>query len=94
MIHIHLSEEERETLQARARLETGRVSQRIHFVLLSDQGKSPPEIASISGYSTATVRQWLKRYRSKGIEGLYDQPRSGRPRKANKPIQSQDDPGD
>lgn len=86
MIRIHLNEEERATLRARARQEVGRVAERIHFVLLSDQGKSPPEIAAIFGYSTATVRLWLKRYRDKGPDGLYDGPRSGRPPKANESV--------
>lgn len=86
MIRIQLNEEERTTLRARARQEVGRLSERIHFVLLSDQGKSPPEIAAIFGHSTATVRQWLKRYRDKGLDGLYDEPRSGRPPKVNRSI--------
>ncbi|MCX7683356.1 MAG: helix-turn-helix domain-containing protein [Anaerolineae bacterium] len=84
MIRIRLSEEERAALRARAQQEVGRVARRIHFVLLSDEGKSPPEIAALFTCSAATVRQWLKRYRCKGLEGLYDEPRSGRPPTANK----------
>lgn len=86
MIRIHLNEEERATLRARARQEVGRVAEHIHFVLLSDQGKSPPEIIAIFGYSMATVRQWLKRYRDKGLDRLYDEPRGGRPPKANESL--------
>jgi len=88
MLRVQLNEEQRRELQARARQEVGRVSERIHFVLLSDQGKSPPEIAALLGYSVATVRQWLTRYQDKGLAGLYDKPRSGRPRKANEALQS------
>ena len=88
MIRVRLNEEQRRDLRARARREIGRVSERIHFVLLSDQGKSPPEIAALFGYSVATVRQWLTRYQAKGLEGLYDEPRSGRPRKANEALQT------
>lgn len=83
MIRVHLTEEQRQELRARARQEVGRVSERIHFVLLSGRGKSPPEIADLFGYSTATVREWLERYQAEGLEGLYDEPRSGRPAKAN-----------
>jgi len=83
MIRVCLSKAQRQDLRARARQEIGRVSERIHFVLLSDQGKSPSEIASLFGYSVATVREWLKRYQAEGIEGLYDRPRSGRPPKVN-----------
>ena len=83
MIRVRLTEEQRQELRTRARQEVGRVSERIHFVLLSDRGKSPPEIADLFGYSAATVREWLERYQAEGLEGLYDEPRSGRPAKVN-----------
>jgi len=79
MIRVHLTAEERQDLRLRARREVGRVSERIHFVLLSDRGYSPPQIADLFGYCAAMVRGWLKRYLAKGVEGLYDKPRSGRP---------------
>ncbi|GAB4546587.1 MAG: IS630-like element ISEc33 family transposase [Anaerolineae bacterium] len=64
-----------------ARQAVGRVSERAHFVLLSDQGHSPPEIAQLMGYNTATVRTWLQAYAQRGIAGLKDAPRNGRPPK-------------
>ena len=79
MIRVHLSAEQRQELRLRARCEVGRVSERIHFVLLSDRGHNPPQIADLFGYCEATVRDWLKRYLAEGVEGLYDEPRSGRP---------------
>ena len=79
MIRVHLTDEERQDLRLRARREVGRVSERIHFVLLSDRGYSPRQIAGLFGYCAAMVRGWLKRYLAKGVEGLYDKPRSGRP---------------
>jgi len=78
MIRIHLAGEERQELRREARRAVGRVSERIHFVLLSDQGYSPPKIGAIFGYCGATVRMWLKRYQEKGLAGLQDDPRSGR----------------
>jgi len=81
MIRVHLTDEQKRELHLLAQSEVGRVSYRAHFVLLSDQGKSPPEIAGLFGHSAASVRGWLKRYRAEGIAGLYDRPRSGRPRK-------------
>ena len=57
----------------------GRVSERAHFVLLSMQGYSPPKIGELMGCDTATVRYWLRAYRDRGLAGLYDAPRSGRP---------------
>jgi hypothetical protein len=58
--------EQRQELRLFACREVGRVSERAHFVLLSDQGKSPPEIAGLFGYSTASICEWLKRYQAEG----------------------------
>lgn len=79
-IFIQLTETQRAELRRLARQALGRVSERVHFVLLSDQGKSVPEIASLFGYSAETVYSWLERYQQAGAEGLVDQPRSGRPK--------------
>jgi putative transposase len=79
-IFIELTETQRTELRRLARQAIGRVSERVHFVLLSDQGKSVPEIASLFGYSAETVYTWLERYQQAGAEGLVDQPRSGRPK--------------
>ena len=89
MIRVQLTDEQRQELRLFARREVGRVSERAHFVLLSDQGKSPPEIAELFGYSAASVREWLKRYQDEGIAGLYDRPRSGRPRKVDRQVEEQ-----
>lgn len=78
MIRIHLTDKERQELRREARRSVGRVSERIHFVLLSDQGYSPPQIGAIFDYCAATVRMWLKRYQQQGLAGLQDDPRSGR----------------
>jgi transposase len=79
MIRVNLTETQRQDLGRRARREMGRISERHHFVLLADQGRSPPEIARLYGYNTTTVRYWLGRYLSRGASGLHDEPRSGRP---------------
>jgi transposase len=78
-IQITLSGEQRQELRRLAREAVGRVSERAHFVLLSDQGKSVPEIGALMGYSAQAVYPWLERYQQQGIAGLYDEPRSGRP---------------
>lgn len=67
MIRVHLTGEQRQDLRLRARHEVGRVSERIHFVLLSDRGYSPPKIADLLfGYCETIVQEWLKRYLAKG----------------------------
>jgi putative transposase len=78
-IRIELNDEQRQELHRLAREAIGRVSERAHFVLLSDQGKSVPEIGALMGYSAQAVYPWIERYRQRGVAGLYDEPRSGRP---------------
>jgi transposase len=39
------------------------------------------EIADIVRHEVQAVRRWLKRYMAEGINGLYDAPRSGTPKK-------------
>ena len=77
-----LSEQERIDLKRGARREVGRVSERMHAVLLSARGYDIAQIASILEYDEATVRRWIERYEAEGLEGLQDRPRSGRPRSA------------
>ena len=81
------SEEEQEELQRMRRQAVGRVSQRAHMVLLSIQGQSVPAIALLFQTSLVTVRFWIKRYNAQGPDGLYDEPRSGRPHKVNASVQ-------
>jgi transposase len=52
---------------------------RAQMVLLSHQGYSPQQIASITGQSDETARRWLHRFRSSGCPGLREAPRPGRP---------------
>jgi len=79
MLRITLNDTQRTELRQLARQAVGRVSERAHFVLLSAQGYSPPEIGQWMGYDAVTVRTWLNVYRDRGVAGLDDAPRSGRP---------------
>ena len=69
-IRIELSDEQRQELRRLAREAIGRISERAHFVLLSDQGKSVPEIGALLGYSGQAVYPWLERYLKHGVAGL------------------------
>ena len=60
----------RSSLQARRAV--GRVSERIHFVLLSAQRHSPPEIGALMGYHAASVRTWLLAYREAEVQSFAD----------------------
>ena len=69
-----LGETERRELKLRARREVGRVSERLHMVLLADRGFSLAQIATIYECGEATVRQWLGRFEAGGVEALRDLP--------------------
>jgi len=68
-------------LKRMTRQEIGRVSQRAQMVLLSAQQRRVAEIARIFSVSKATVRFWMHAFDAEGPVGLYDDLRSGRPRK-------------
>jgi transposase len=57
-----------------------RVGCRLVMILLSQQGCSVAQIASLLGCDPSTVRRWIHRYHQHGVGGLCDRPRAGRPR--------------
>lgn len=81
MLRITLNDTQQAELQQVARQAVGRISERAHFVLMAATGASPAEIGQRMGYRAATVRAWLKAFQQKGLAGLPDRDRSGRPRK-------------
>jgi transposase len=54
--------------------------QRARIILSSAAGENNSRIAARLGVSIPLVGHWRKRYRDHGLTGLYDAPRSGRPR--------------
>jgi transposase len=75
------SEEEREALGQMARSRTlgaGRV-RRARIVLHALEGLKAPDIGARMGLCGATVRHWLKRFNARGLPGLEEDVRSGRP---------------
>ncbi len=57
------------------------LAQRARIVLLAAEGLSNTAIAEMVGMSRPTVIGWRERYQARGIAGLDDQQRPGRPRK-------------
>jgi len=53
---------------------------RAQIVLLAAEGKQNKEIAKATGMTRQTAAKWRGRFVSRGLEGLYDEYRSGRPR--------------
>jgi transposase len=56
------------------------------MALLSYDGKSVPEIALMLKRNQHTIRDWLKRYRARGINGLSRNFSPGRPNTMRKKI--------
>jgi putative transposase len=65
---------------ARSRALPHALVMRAEIVLLAAEGKRNTEIAEASRVSRQTVAKWRERFVSGGLEGLYDEYRSGRPR--------------
>lgn len=87
MIYVRTpTDEELQELKRMTYQEVGRVAQRAQMVLLSAQSRPVPEIARIFAVEYRTVRKWMRRFNTAGPGGLYDEPRSGRPRKLTESV--------
>lgn len=82
---LALREGDREELGRLVRSSTVRagLAQRARIVLLAADGEPNVVIAEKVGVSRPTVLEWRSRYGAKGIAGLEDDPRSGRPRQVD-----------
>ena len=65
------------------RSEESRYDHRLHGVLLVAQGMSCPEVSHLLGDSPRTVEYWVRRFEDRGLAGLVEGERSGRPRRLN-----------
>lgn len=76
-----LSVEEREAVErvARSRTAQARQVERARVVLAAVEGEGVGAIAARFHLSPATVYLWLHRFEARGVAGLEDQPRGGRP---------------
>lgn len=79
--HLTLTRENREQLKALVSKgeQSVRVVKRALGLLALDRGATLEEVAVQQGVTNDTVRAWRKRYEEKGLAGLVDAPRSGRP---------------
>ena len=77
-----LSDEERAYLEQQVRRHrTARsLSDRCRVILLCSEGLSNKSVADELGFHEHTVGKWRRRFLSERLDGLSDEPRSGRPR--------------
>lgn len=67
---------------------SGRYFKRIQSIKLNAQGYSLPTISQLLEVHYNSVYHWILRYEHHGIEGLLDQPKSGRPHRLNETDQA------
>lgn len=60
-----------------------RVRMRSHCILLSSKKLCIDEISTIYDVNRNTVSIWINNWETKGLQGLFDNPRSGAPPKFN-----------
>jgi transposase len=82
---LALGEGDREQLARITRSSSVRagLAQRARIVLAAADGEANERIAARVGVSKVTVLAWRARYAARGMAGLHDQPRSGRPRRVD-----------
>ena len=81
-VEIELSDEEERQLRAVLRTPSASQQQalRARIVLRAAEGATNTQIAAEAGVSLPTVGLWRRSFSERGLDGLSDAPRSGRPR--------------
>ena len=76
-----VSDQEREELgrMARSRTVGAGLVRRARIIVHALEGLKAPEICARMGLCGATVRHWLKRFNARGLQGLEEDVRTGRP---------------
>src|SRR5207244_9589571 len=79
---VVLSDEERGTLErwARRPKSSQALAFRCRIVLAAAEGRASTEIAAELGTTGTTVGKWRGRFARRGLDGLHDEPRPGKPR--------------
>lgn len=79
---VVLSDEEREVLERWVRRPTSAqaLALRCRIVLAAADGEKSFEIAERLGCTRSTVGKWRGRFAERGLDGLHDEPRPGKPR--------------
>ena len=81
-VHALSAKELRALGKLHRRTKDADVRSRCQMILLSNDGRSPPQIAKEVRFHRRTVTRYIQRYETEGIAGLQTRPRSGRPPKA------------
>ena len=63
------------------RSEESRYDHRLHGVLLVAQGLTCPQVSRLLGDAPRSVEYWVRRFEERGLVGLAEGQRAGRPRR-------------
>jgi len=76
-----MTDEEQQTIErlSRSRTAPARQVERARIIQWAREGQRAPQIAAQLKLSENTVRNWLKRFNERGLEGLQEKARRGRP---------------
>jgi transposase len=79
---VVLSDDERDVLERWARRHSSAqaLALRCRIVLAAAEGEQSKDIAARLGCSSSTVGKWRGRFAERGLDGLHDEPRPGKPR--------------
>ena len=91
MLKIDLSEPDLIELTHLKSQSSSEASERALMVLMNNEGQSIPKIAKVLRRNPHTVRDWIKRFRDRGIEGLYRNYSPGRPPELRELVESKID---
>jgi transposase len=82
LAEVVLSEDQREVLERWARRPSSAqaLALRCRIVLAAAEGERSIDIAARLGCSKSTVGKWRGRFAKRGLDGLHDEPRPGKPR--------------
>src|SRR5213080_1044216 len=82
VVEVVLSDEDRQVLErwARRPKSSQALALRCRIVLAAAEGRSSTEITAELGCTGSTVGRWRGRFARRGIDGLHDEPRPGKPR--------------
>src|SRR2546428_7406940 len=79
---VSVSDQEREALErwARRPRSAQALALRCRIVLAAAEGETNTAIAARLGCNPATAGKWRSRFAERGLDGLHDEPRPGKPR--------------
>lgn len=81
-VDVTISDQDREVLERWARRPTSAqaLALRCRIVLAAAEGEKSTDIAESLNCTGSTVGKWRRRFAERGLDGLHDEPRPGKPR--------------